>query len=75
MSGGGGGFQHGGTERRYALTFSVSARNLFNNVNLRNPVGNLNSPLFGRSIALTGGPFSGGGGANRRIDLRVAFEF
>jgi hypothetical protein len=75
LSGGGGGFQHGGTERRYALTFSVSARNLFNNVNLRNPVGNLNSPLFGRSIALTGGPFSGGGGANRRIDLRVAFEF
>jgi Carboxypeptidase regulatory-like domain len=75
LSGGGGGFNHGGTDQRYALTFSVSARNLFNNVNLRSPVGNLNSPLFGRSIELTGGPYSGGGGANRRIDLRIALDF
>jgi Carboxypeptidase regulatory-like domain len=75
LSGGGSELGHGGTDRRFALTFSVSARNLLNNVNLRSPVGNLNSPLFGQSIELTGGPYSAGGGANRRIDLRVALDF
>jgi Carboxypeptidase regulatory-like domain len=75
LSGGEMSLGHGGTDRRFALTFSVSARNLFNNVNLRSPVGNLNSPLFGRSIELTGGPYSGEGGANRRVDLRVSLDF
>jgi Carboxypeptidase regulatory-like domain len=66
---------HGGTDRRYTLTFSVSGRNLFNNVNFSSPVGNLNSPLFGRSIALAGGPYSGEGDANRRVDLRISLSF
>jgi Carboxypeptidase regulatory-like domain len=75
LSGGGMNLSHAGTDRRYALTFSVSARNLFNNVNLTSPVGNLNSPLFGRSLGLTDGPYSAGGGANRRVDLLVSLSF
>jgi hypothetical protein len=62
------------TNRRYNLTFSISARNLFNNVNLGTPVGNLNSPLFGQANGLAGG-FFGSTAANRRIDLQVRFLF
>ncbi len=81
-----GGGEHGGGERgggmfggnpsnqRYSLTFSVNARNIFNNVNVANPIGNLSSPLFGQSNALVGGPFSSST-ANRRIDLQVSFNF
>jgi Carboxypeptidase regulatory-like domain len=75
LGSGGFGFSGGGTEQRYALTISVLARNLFNNVNLGVPVGDLNSPLFGRSLDLAGGPYSGEGDANRRIDLRLSFDF
>ena len=64
----------GGTGQRYNLTLSVSARNIFNNVNLANPVGNLSSPLFGTSNALAGGPYSSSS-ANRRIDLQATFTF
>jgi len=60
--------------RRYNLTFSVSARNVLNHVNLASPIGNLSSPLFGQSNALMGPPFSSGA-ANRRIDLQVLFSF
>ncbi|HXN23248.1 MAG TPA: carboxypeptidase-like regulatory domain-containing protein [Candidatus Dormibacteraeota bacterium] len=69
--GGGGG---GGANSRYSLTFSVSARNLFNKTNLANPIGNLTSPLFGESNALAGGPF-GSSSANRRVDLQAVFNF
>jgi Carboxypeptidase regulatory-like domain len=65
----------GGTERRYALTVSVEAENVLNNANLGIPVGNINSPLFGHSIDLTGGPYSGQGDADRRINLRLSFSF
>ncbi len=75
LSSGGMNIGHAGTDRRYALTFSISALNLFNNVNLWQPVGNLNSPLFGRSLALTGNPYTSGHGANRRIDLGLSLEF
>jgi hypothetical protein len=73
---GGGGFGGWGnpSNARYNLEFSVSARNIFNNVNVATPIGNLNSPLFGQSNALAGGPFSSQG-ANRRIDLQVRFNF
>ena len=64
----------GGTNHRYNLTFSVSARNIFNNVNLAAPIGNLSSPLFGQSNAIAGGPFSGSPG-NRRLDLQMTFSF
>jgi hypothetical protein len=59
---------------RYNLTFSVSARNIFNNVNLATPIGNLSSPLFGQANGLAGGPYSSST-ANRRIDLQVSFSF
>jgi len=62
------------TSRRYNLTFSVSARNVLNRVNLAPPVGTLDSPLFGQSNALAGGPYSFGS-ATRRIDLQVLFSF
>jgi hypothetical protein len=70
----GGGGDVGTTNRRYGLTFSVSARNLFNNVNLALPVGDLSSPLFGQSNGLAGGPY-GSSTSNRRIDLQVTFSF
>lgn len=75
LSSGGLNVHGGGTEQRYALTLAVEGQNLFNNVNLGIPVGNLNSPLFGRSLDLAGPPYSGYGDANRRLDLRLSFDF
>jgi len=80
---GGGGPDAGATNHRYSLTFSVAARNIFNNVNLATPIGNLGSPLFGQSNGIVtgfgpGGPGGGGGGgaaANRKIDLQMSFNF
>ena len=59
---------------RYNLTLSVNARNIFNNVNVLNRVGNLSSPLFGESNGLAGQPYSSAT-ANRRIDLQLMFNF
>jgi hypothetical protein len=80
LSGGGGpgggpyGLGNATTTKRYNLTFSVAARNLFNHVNLAPPVGSLSSFFFAQSNALAGGPFSSGS-ASRRIDLQVLFSF
>ncbi len=76
LAGGGGSpFTFGNeTSHKYNLTFSVSARNLLNNVNYAPPIGNLNSPQFGTSNALAPAPFSSGS-ANRRIDLQMLFSF
>jgi hypothetical protein len=52
----------------------VNARNVFNNVNLGNPIGNINSHLFGQSNALAGGAFSSGA-ANRQVYLQLLFAF
>ena len=60
--------------RRYSLTFSAMGRNVFNNVNLAQPVGVLESPLFGKSNALAGGFFSSPA-ANRSLDLQMSFNF
>jgi hypothetical protein len=60
--------------RRYSLTFSAMAHNVFNHVNLAAPVGVLESPLFGQSTALAGGFFSSAA-ANRSIDLQASFSF
>ena len=62
------------TNKRYNVTFTVAARNLFNDVNLATPVGNIDSSLFGQSLSLAGGPFNTAA-ANRRIDLQVLFSF
>jgi hypothetical protein len=60
--------------RRYSLTFAAMVRNVFNNVNLAQPVGVLESPKFGQSTALAGGFFSSQS-ANRSIDLQLNFNF
>jgi hypothetical protein len=62
------------TNQRYNLTVGISARNLFNDVNLAPPIGNLISPLFGTSNALAGG-FFGSATANRRIEMQLRFMF
>jgi hypothetical protein len=68
---GGGGFGGWGSPEsaRYNLELGVNARNVFNTINLGPPVGNLGSPLFGRSNSVSG--FAG----YRRIDLMVRFSF
>jgi hypothetical protein len=90
---GGGGFGGGGggrggmsnTGRKYSLTFSAQALNLFNNIDYGTPSGILtpakNSAgeiepggLFGQSTSLAGGVFSSGSAA-RRIFVMVAFQF
>ncbi|MFP5265188.1 MAG: carboxypeptidase regulatory-like domain-containing protein [Blastocatellia bacterium] len=81
VMGGGGG---GGSESPYNLTVSINASNIFNHTNPGPPVGNLSSPLFGRSTSLASGGISFGGGGfgggnsvanNRRIDLQIRFSF
>jgi hypothetical protein len=72
--GGGPMFGGGSSNYRYNLTFSVSARNIFNNVNYGTPIGNLSSPLFGEANSLAGQPYASST-ANRRIDLQVQFTF
>jgi hypothetical protein len=64
----------GGSARRYNLTFSASARNLFNNVNEAAPSGDLSSANFGRAVALANfGMYSQS--MNRRVDFSVSFNF
>jgi hypothetical protein len=62
------------TNRRYNLTFSVNARNIFNNINYAPLVGNLSSPIFGQPNAIAGGPF-GSSSAPRKIELQAMFNF
>ncbi len=62
------------SDRRYNLTLGVSARNVFNKVNLANPNGVLGSPYFDTPNSIQGGPFSTGA-ANRRIDLQASISF
>ncbi|HYN24097.1 MAG TPA: carboxypeptidase regulatory-like domain-containing protein [Pyrinomonadaceae bacterium] len=88
--GGGGAFQVGAPgaaeAKRYSIQFSVNFSNLFNKVNLSNPVGQLSSPSFGESLSLGGrfGGFGGGGGGgfgggtgagNRRVSAQIRFNF
>jgi uncharacterized membrane protein YgcG len=78
------------TTRRYNLTFTAMARNIFNTWNPGTPVGTVSQPCAQaaaeagtcsystpytfRSVGLAGGPFSSGS-ANRRIDLQAMFSF
>ena len=58
LSGGGGrppGLFGASGNKRYNLEFIIGVRNIFNHVNLASPVGNLSSPLFGRSNAQRAG--------------------
>jgi hypothetical protein len=61
---------------RYSLNLSVQAWNLFNRANLNVPVGNLSSPMFGRSN-LPAGSFGSGDplSGSRVIELQVRLGF
>ena len=88
--GGGGGMRGGmsNTGRKYSLTFSVQAQNIFNNINLGTPSGSV-SPTWNKATGLTGpgsrfdtstslasGFFaSPSGSAARRIYLQAFFTF
>jgi hypothetical protein len=86
FGGGPGGFGGGPTtNRRYSLTLSVMARNLFNYENLDQPSGVLVAPdslggtasvpyFFGKSNGLAGGAFSSAS-ASRVIYLQLGFTF
>jgi hypothetical protein len=84
---GGGGFSTGSAQsRRYGITLSINARNIFNDVNPMNPSAVLNPPptpggdasfnarFFGVPNELAGGPFSSNS-ANRQIYLQAGFSF
>ncbi|MGB6192303.1 MAG: hypothetical protein WBF42_07545, partial [Terracidiphilus sp.] len=92
--GGGGGGPRGmfgqGSSRKYSLTFSAQALNLFNNVNYGTPTGTVGSDevkdadgnplyftpgsMFGKSRGLAGRIFSQGP-ASRRIYFQAVFSF
>jgi hypothetical protein len=64
-SGGRGGGPFGGTpttNRRYNMSFSLSARNLLNHTNPGPIIGNITSPLFGQANQMAGGGFGPGTG-------------
>ena len=62
------------TGRRYALTFTAQALNLFNDINYGTPVGTVNSTYFGESTSLAGGIFSTSSAA-RRVFAQAVFSF
>jgi hypothetical protein len=62
------------TNRRFNLTLSAQALNVFNDINLAPPTGVLGSPEFGRSNALAGQIYSSGS-ASRRIYVQAIFSF
>jgi len=76
LSGGGppAGMFHPVGNKRYTIEITLDVHNVFNNVNLAPPIGNLSSPLFGRSNSLGGGFFASST-ANRRIELETRFTF
>jgi hypothetical protein len=73
--GGGGGGRGGGggngsnTGRKYNLTLSAQAFNLFNEVPYSNPIGTWKNPQFGQTTSIQGG------NNVRRIILQASFNF
>ncbi len=66
----------GAQDGRYALTLSISARNLLNHVNPGPIIGNINSPLFGQANQLAPGSGAYADSANnRRLELQARFAF
>jgi hypothetical protein len=70
---------HSAEAKRYTLQLSVNFLNLFNNVNLGTPVGNLSSPFFGQSLNVNQyggfGPSGSSGAGNRRIFAQLRLNF
>jgi hypothetical protein len=60
--------------RRYTLTFSAQALNLFNNINYGTPGGSVGSPNFNKSNSLAGSIFSTSA-ASRRVFFQAVFAF
>ena len=79
MMGMGGGGGAASVEKKYNLTVSLYFQNIFNNVNLSAPVGNLSSSLFGQSQGLSGSFGFGPGGSpnagNRRVYVNMRLNF
>jgi hypothetical protein len=61
-------------EGRYKLNVALQVSNLFNQTNKGTPIGNLSSDRFGKSYS-SAGSFGSFGGANRRIELQIRFNF
>ena len=74
--------QNNRVDRRYSITLSAFAHNIFNVVNLSVPNGTLggppdgttNSPFFGKSTQLASGFFSHGS-AVRDFNFQMLFNF
>ena len=65
-------------EKRYSLTLTLRAQNLFNRTNGSVPVGNLSSPFFGQSVSSAGSfGFAGTNpsAGNRRLEAQIRFTF
>jgi len=60
--------------RKYSLTFSAHALNLFNDIDYGTPVGNVTAQNFGKSTSLADGIFSSGSAA-RRIFFQAVIAF
>jgi hypothetical protein len=80
---GGGGGGRGGpggmfspttTSRRFNLTFSAQALNLFNDIDYGTPIGTVGNSEFGKSRSLQGQIFSQGSAA-RRVFFQAVFAF
>ncbi len=73
---GGPGGMGGGTtsNRKYMLTFSAQALNLFNNVNYGTPGGTLGTRTFGESTSLAPG-IGSQGSASRRVFVQATLTF
>ena len=66
------------TSHRYNLTAAMSIRNLFNHTNQGPIIGNISSPLFGRSNQIAGSANGEGFSElanNRRLELQLRFTF
>jgi hypothetical protein len=65
------------SKRRYTITLSLNATNVFNHVNWATPSGDLSSPFFGQYRSLSGGfgPSGGSSTYNRKVDVQVRFSF
>ncbi len=77
---GGGGFGRvgGGNFHRYNVGLTVAVTDIFNHVNLSNPVASLNSQLFGQSLnAVSTGQGLGRGAVTgtRRVQLTLRFTY
>ncbi len=76
--GGGGMFGQPSTSRKYNVTVGMSGRNILNHTNQGPIIGNISSPLFGRSNQVAGSPNGEGfseNASNRRLELQIRFTY